>query len=183
MEAVIADLRPDLATPFPVVVARLLGAALLAGLIGLEREVRAHEAGLRTNMLVGVAAAAFALVAEEILAQTVLAGGGPGSGAGGGASGYGIDPLRLVEAVTSGVAFLAAGMIVFHRGAVRGLTTGASMWLSAAVGLSAGLGLWEIAALAAGLGVLVLVGVRGIEHAAGLRRRRRGRGEDGRGEA
>ena len=64
-----------------------------------------------------------------------------------------MDPIRLVEAATAGVAFLAAGMIVLSRGEVKNLTTGAGMWLAAAIGLAAGLGLWPIAALAALLGL------------------------------
>ena len=63
-----------------------------------------------------------------------------------------MDPIRLVEATTAGVAFLAAGMIVLSRGQVKNLTTGAMLWLSAAIGLAAGLGLWPIAVLAAVLG-------------------------------
>lgn len=129
---------------------RLVGAALLCGLIGLEREFRDHAAGLRTNMLVGLACATFALVALGLLDT------------------YDddhirMDPLRLIEAVTGGVAFLAAGLIVLTRGRVRGLTTGASVWLSAAVGLSAGLGHWLVAVAAAVAGVLVLTAVRQLE--------------------
>ena len=67
-----------------------------------------------------------------------------------------LDPIRLVEACTAGVAFLAAGMIVLSRGRVRNLTTGAGMWLAASIGLAAGLGLWPIAAIAALLGFLIL---------------------------
>ena len=66
-----------------------------------------------------------------------------------------MDPVRLVEATTAGVAFLAAGMIVLSRGQVKNLTTGAMLWLSAAIGLAAGNGLWLIAALAAVLGLAI----------------------------
>jgi len=133
-----------------VVGLRLLGAALVCALIGLERELTDHEAGMRTNMLVGFASATFALATEGIVAN---------------ASGDVIraDPTRLIEAVTSGVAFLAAGLIVLSKGQVRGLTTGASIWLSAAAGLSIGLGQW-ILGLFAGLGgVAILMLVRYIE--------------------
>ena len=57
-----------------------------------------------------------------------------------------VDPIRVVEAVTAGVAFLAAGVVIFTRGDVHGLTTGAGMWLAGAIGLACGLGLWQIAA-------------------------------------
>lgn len=67
-----------------------------------------------------------------------------------------IDPLRVIEAVTAGVAFLAAGMIVFARGRVKGLTTGAGMWLSGAIGLAMGFGYWPIAFFATVAAVCVL---------------------------
>jgi putative Mg2+ transporter-C (MgtC) family protein len=65
------------------------------------------------------------------------------------------DPIRIIEAVTSGVAFLAAGMIIFTGDKVRGLTTGAGLWLSASVGLAAGLGLWPLAGLSTLLALIV----------------------------
>ena len=67
-----------------------------------------------------------------------------------------MDPVRLVEALTAGVAFLAAGMIVLSRGEVRNLTTGAGLWLAAAIGLAAGIGVWTIAVLAALLGLAIV---------------------------
>jgi putative Mg2+ transporter-C (MgtC) family protein len=74
-----------------------------------------------------------------------------------------VDPLRIVEAVTGGVAFLAAGMIIFDRGHVRGLTTGAGLWLAAAVGLSCGLGLWVLAMVATGLALTVTIALKWLE--------------------
>ncbi|TBR27986.1 MAG: MgtC/SapB family protein, partial [Reyranella sp.] len=71
-----------------------------------------------------------------------------------------VDPVRAVEAVTAGVAFLAAGSILFTRGEVQGLTTGAGMWLAGAVGLSSGFGLWQIA----GLGTFLILVVMGLLH-------------------
>lgn len=129
--------------PLPILALRLLGAVLLCGLIGFERESHRQAAGLRTHILVGLAACLYALITAEIVA---------------GAEGEltRVDPLRIVEAVTGGVAFLAAGMIVFHNGQVRGLTTGAGMWLAAAVGLCAGLGLWLMAVAATVLSLAVM---------------------------
>ncbi len=66
------------------------------------------------------------------------------------------DPIRVVEAVTAGVAFLAAGIVIFTKGEVHGLTTGAGMWLAGAIGVSCGLGLWQVAALATILALIVL---------------------------
>lgn len=143
-----------------IVLLRLFGAAFFSALIGLERELRNHAAGLRTNMLVGLAAATFAVLATALIHQydgdTIR-----------------MDPLRLIEAVTSGVAFLAAGLIVFARGEVHGLTTGASVWLSASVGLSIGLGQWLVGVAAAALGVAILTLMRVAERAFGIAGKRR----------
>jgi putative Mg2+ transporter-C (MgtC) family protein len=153
------DLINDVLTspnlPWQVVVARLLGAVVLCGLIGLEREVRARPAGLRTHMLVGLAAALYCLIMLEIVAE-----------AGVYSDRIAMDPLRVLSAVTSGVAFLAAGMIIFAQGKVRGLTTGASLWLTAAVGVSAGLGMWFIAAMSTALALVVIVILKVAENVA-----------------
>lgn len=142
------EFQAGLAVPFPIVVARLVGAAVLCALIGYEREAGEHDAGLRTHMLVGVAAAAYALITLNLVEIYAAREG----------DAIRMDPIRLVEALTAGVAFLAAGMIVLTKGEVRNLTTGAVMWLSAAVGLAIGNGLWAIGALAAllGLGIVAL---------------------------
>ena len=75
--------------------------------------------------------------------------------------------LRIIEAVTSGVAFLAAGLIVFSQGKVRGLTTGASMWVAAAVGVACGLGEWTIAGMTVILALIIIALVRKLEKHAG----------------
>lgn len=138
-----------LVLPLPIVCLRLVGAALLCAVIGLERESRDRAAGLRTHMTLGTAAAAFALITLQLIEMF-----------GHESDVIRLDPIRLVEAATAGVAFLAAGMIVLSRGEVKNLTTGAGMWLASAIGLAAGLGLWPIAALAALLGFLI-IGVLG----------------------
>ncbi len=74
-----------------------------------------------------------------------------------------------MEAVTAGIAFLAAGVVVYTKGDVKGLTTGASMWLSAAIGLSAGLGMWPLALLAAAMGIVVLWTLRRIQVVTGIK--------------
>jgi putative Mg2+ transporter-C (MgtC) family protein len=133
-----------LALPVPIVALRLVGAAVLCAIIGFEREQGAHAAGLRTHMLVGVAAATYAVITLNIIEVF-------------GARGEAVrmDPVRIVEAVTAGVAFLAAGMIVLSRGEIKNLTTGAGMWLAAAIGVATGLGLWPLAGLAALLGLVI----------------------------
>ncbi len=120
--------------PWEVVALRMAGAVLLCGLIGYERESANRPAGLRTHMLVGMASAVYCVLMLELVDR---AGDYPDP--------VRVDPIRVIEALTSGVAFLAAGMIVFSNGKVRGLTTGASLWLAAAVGLACGLGLWGVA--------------------------------------
>lgn len=131
--------------PFSVIAARLLAAAIFGALVGAEREWRDRPAGLRTHILICVAAAAIAILAVEITHLDDFGG-----------QEIRIDPLRLVEATTAGVAFLAAGLIFFTRGEVHGLTTGAGMWLAGAIGLAVGLGFWQIAALATVLALVVL---------------------------
>jgi putative Mg2+ transporter-C (MgtC) family protein len=129
---------------WPVLLVRLGGATLLCALIGLEREVKNRPAGLRTHILVGLASAVYTLIMVELVSR-----------AGSYSDTVRTDPIRIIEAVTSGVAFLAAGMIIFTGDKVRGLTTGAGLWLSASVGLAAGLGLWPLATLSTALALIV----------------------------
>ncbi|WP_233712982.1 MgtC/SapB family protein [Amaricoccus solimangrovi] len=120
--------------PWQIVVLRLVGASIFCGLIGLEREVKSHAAGLRTNMLIGLGAAVFTIAAQYMVEHFSSSG-----------DSVRMDPIRLIEAATAGVAFLAAGTIVLSQGRVKNVTTGALMWVSAAIGLSVGLGLWILA--------------------------------------
>lgn len=145
METLVDEFVVAPTIPWPILLSRLIGSVLLCGLIGIERESRDRPAGLRTHMLVGLAAAVYCLVTLDIIARF---GSGPDM--------VRLDPLRLIEAVTGGVAFLAAGLIVFAKGEVRGLTTGASLWLCAAVGLAIGLGLWGIAAATTLIALVVM---------------------------
>jgi putative Mg2+ transporter-C (MgtC) family protein len=131
--------------PFSVIAGRLLVAAVLGALVGAEREWRDRPAGLRTHILICLSTAAIAILTIEITHLDVFAG-----------QEIRIDPIRLVEATTAGVAFLAAGLIFFTKGEVLGLTTGAGMWLAGAIGLAVGLGFWQIALLATVLALIVL---------------------------
>ena len=146
------------AIPVTVLAMRLAGTALLCGLIGLEREIKKDSAGLRTNIMIGLASATFALITIALVRSDLSTD-----------AAIRADPLRLVEAVTAGVAFLAAGIIIFARGEVRGLTTGATMWLSASIGLATGLGFWIIAVMAAVAGVIVLTVLRRLEVYFGMK--------------
>ncbi|SIO33232.1 putative Mg2+ transporter-C (MgtC) family protein [Rhodovulum sp. ES.010] len=138
--------------PAAIAVLRLTAATVLGGLIGLEREVRDKPAGLRTHMLIALAACLFTLIAFQLM-----------EGLDHETPALRVDPLRLIEAVTAGVAFLAAGAIIVNRGSVRGLTTGAGMWLAGAIGLACGAGNLPLAALATAVALVVLGLLRFLE--------------------
>ena len=150
MEQLVEEFGHATFTPFPVIAARLLLAAIFGAAIGFEREWRNRPAGLRTHVLVCVAAATFAILTIEIIHAPMFTTDALGDT-------VKVDPIRIVEAVTAGVAFLAAGVVIFTRGQVHGLTTGAGMWLAGAIGVACGLGLWQIALFSTVLALLVLV--------------------------
>ncbi|TWG92578.1 putative Mg2+ transporter-C (MgtC) family protein [Mesorhizobium sp. J18] len=145
MQDILNDIGHPTWMPFTVIAARLVLAAFLGALVGFEREWRNHPAGLRTHILVSLAAAGFAIIGIEIVHSSQFE-----------ENSARLDPIRLIEAVTAGVAFLAAGTIIFARGQVKGLTTGAGLWLAGAIGLASGLGFWQIAAFATLLALVVL---------------------------
>lgn len=124
---------------------RLLVATVLGGVIGIEREAKDRPAGLRTHMMIALAAALFTVLTLELHISMVQV--DPDTSA---------DPLRIIEAVTAGVAFLAAGAIIQGRGKVKGLTTGAGMWLSGAVGVACGSERYALAAFSVSLAAIVL---------------------------
>jgi putative Mg2+ transporter-C (MgtC) family protein len=111
-------------------------AFLLSGLIGLEREWRQKDAGLRTYTVVGIGAALFTLVSKygftDVLAKGAVV----------------LDPSRVTAQIVSGLGFIGAGVIYVHRGSVKGLTTAAGIWLTAAIGTACAAGLPVLAALA-----------------------------------
>jgi putative Mg2+ transporter-C (MgtC) family protein len=104
-------------------------ALVLSALIGIEREVRAKSAGLRTHTLVGMGAAVFMIVSKYGFGDLI------------GVSGVSIDPSRIAAQVVSGIGFIGGGLIFVRRDIVRGLTTAATVWVAAAVGMAAGAGL------------------------------------------
>lgn len=117
-----------------------LGLALaLSAAIGLEREVRQKNAGLRTHTLVGVGAALFMLISKygftDVLEPRLVV----------------LDPSRVAAQVVTGVGFLGAGLIFVRRDSVRGLTTAASIWVTAAIGSASGAGLPVLAILTTGI--------------------------------
>lgn len=125
---------------------RLLLAAVLGGVVGLERELAGKPAGLRTNLLVAVGAALFTHVSLVIPAQAGLG-----------------DPARVAAQVVAGVGFLGAGTILHARGVVHGLTSAATLWVVAALSVAVGAGAAHDALLATGLVLLALLGLRRLE--------------------
>ena len=117
---------------------RLAVAMLLGGVIGFEREYRAKDAGFRTHFLVALGSALFCIVSQY---------------------GFGFelkDSSRVAAQVVSGIGFLGAGTIIFQKNVIRGLTTAAGLWVTAAIGLACGTGMYAAAAVGT---VLVLVGL------------------------
>jgi putative Mg2+ transporter-C (MgtC) family protein len=152
LQAVWADLFPRTHLHPAVIFLRLVVALLLGALIGLEREVRNRPAGLRTHMLVSLASALFAIVMIEVLFSEV-----------GDIETVRIEPIQVIQAVTTGIAFLGAGVIIQSRGHVQGITTATALWLAGAIGVSAGMGYELIAALATILSLVVLTLLKAIE--------------------
>ncbi len=124
---------PDLATQLDFA-ARLIVSAALGGLIGAEREIHGHPAGIRTHMLVALGSALFTVMSIHGFGQ------GPGSG---------IDPTRIAAQIVTGIGFLGAGAILKDGVVIRGLTTAASLWATAAVGLATGAGEYILAGVSA----------------------------------
>jgi putative Mg2+ transporter-C (MgtC) family protein len=125
---------------------RLLVAAGAGLVLGFERELRARTAGLRTHTLVAIGAALFTIAGAYGFADIPR---GPN-----------VDPARIAAQVASGIGFLGAGAIMRQGFGVRGLTTAATLWLSAAIGVTAGAGAYAAVGISTGVVVLVLVGMR-----------------------
>ena len=134
-------------TPWWEIIGRLLLAMLLGGIIGWERERAEKPAGFRTMIIVAMAAAIFVLAAQEAarLAGEVL------------------DNVRAMTGIVGGVGFLGAGIIMRSQGEVRWLTTAASVWASAALGMAAGMGMYLIALTGGTLMIITLCVLPAIE--------------------
>ena len=113
---------------------RLVAASLLGAAIGLERELHAHPAGMRTHLLVSLGSAAFTVLSIFFFATPAAPNGSLPT-----------DPSRIAAQIVSGIGFLGAGAILKYGSSVRGLTTAASLWATAGVGMAAGAGAWFVA--------------------------------------
>ena len=133
------------------IVLRLLIATVLGAVVGLERERLEWAAGLRTHALVCVGAALFMIVSAFGFADAL------------GSSDVVLDPSRVAAQVVSGIGFIGAGTIILRREIVRGLTTAASIWAVAAIGLAVGGGMYLAAIVATVLALVILAAVKPIE--------------------
>jgi putative Mg2+ transporter-C (MgtC) family protein len=120
---------------------RLLLAATIGGLIGAERELRRKSAGFRTNIIIALGCAVFTICSSTLAPDTG-------------------DPTRIAAQIVTGIGFLGAGTILRNRDGVHGLTTAATVWVNAALGMAAGGGQYRLAIIAGAitLGVLLVLG-------------------------
>jgi putative Mg2+ transporter-C (MgtC) family protein len=132
---------------------RLLLAAALAGLVGLERELHEQPAGFRTHILVGLGAALFTVISA--FGFNAVIGEGPPTQ-------IRADVTRVASQIVVGIGFLGGGAIIKYGASVRGLTTAASLWVTAAIGTAAGIGLLALAAETTAVALLALTVLRPI---------------------
>ena len=131
---------------------RLLLAGVLGAVIGLDREYRAKEAGFRTHFLVSLGSALFMIVSQYGFAGVL------------GEAGVGLDPSRVAAQIVSGIGFLGAGTILFTDRKITGLTTAASLWNTACLGIAIGYGYYLIAIVGSIFVILVLIMMQRIIH-------------------
>src|SRR5947208_14143369 len=137
--AVVASSIPSLS--WAEVLGRVALAAALGAVLGLERELRDREAGLRTHLLVSVGSALFTIVSAYGFTEFLVNGGAV----------VRADPTRIAAQVVSGIGFLGAGAIIRQGFSIRGLTTAATLWLVAAIGMASGAGYWSAAVITTAL--------------------------------
>jgi putative Mg2+ transporter-C (MgtC) family protein len=136
----------DAIHPFLAPVGRLMLAALLGAVLGMEREWHRRTAGLRTNTLIALGSAAFTLLSIQMVAR----------------DGHG-DETRIPAQIVTGIGFLGGGAILRTRGGIRGLTTAAAIWVNAAIGMCAGAGFFVLAISATLTALIVLTVMKRVE--------------------
>ena len=134
---------------FLFILASLLMAAILSGIIGYEREYHGHAAGLRTHILVATGSALITIISIYGFGDAGLEGSR--------------DPARMVSQVVSGIGFLGAGTIIQTGTDIKGLTTATTLWFVMTIGVAAGAGRFTIAILATVLSIIILISLRRIE--------------------
>ena len=130
---------------------RVALAAALGAVLGLERELRDREAGLRTHLLVSVGSALFTIVSAYGFHEFAR-------------SGSTVDPTRIAAQIVTGIGFLGAGAIIRQGLSVRGLTTAATLWVVAAIGLACGAGYYSAAAITTGVALAALWPLRDLAY-------------------
>jgi putative Mg2+ transporter-C (MgtC) family protein len=153
---------PELSTA--EIILRLVTAGVLGGAIGVERELREREAGLRTHLLVSVGAALFTLISAYAFTDFRY----------GLESGITLDPTRIAAQIVTGIGFLGAGAIIRQGFSIRGLTTAAGVWAVAAIGMAAGAGYYMAAFVTTAVVLVGLGPLRPLERALIARVRREG---------
>lgn len=132
------------------VLGRLALAAVLGAVVGLERESAGQDAGFRTHLLLSLGAAVFGVVSvgawDDFITDST--------------TNVRVDVTRVASYVAAGVGFIGGGAILKHVGTVRGITTAASLWIAAAIGLSSGVGLWFAAVAAAAIALVALAALK-----------------------
>lgn len=139
----------------PENVISIILAVMLGGAIGLEREIRGKFAGLRTNILICLGAAVFTIISKQM-----------------GIS-YEGSLTRIAAGVVTGVGFLGAGAIIQDRGGIHGLTTAATIWMVASIGMACGAGFFLLAVTSTIIALIVLIGLAPLEKRIGSLRRKR----------
>lgn len=137
---------------------RLVLAAIFGTIIGLDREYREKEAGFRTHFLVSLGSALMIIVSQYGFSEILTH------------DGVSLDPSRIAAQVVSGIGFIGAGTIIFNHQIVRGLTTAASLWATAGIGLTAGAGMSWLALAATILTLVALEGLSLVFRSLGSRR-------------
>lgn len=143
------------------IVLRIVLAAVLGGAIGLERELRDREAGLRTHLLVSVGAALFTMVSAYAWTDWRFSN----------EEGLVFDPTRIAAQVVTGIGFLGAGAIIRQGLSIKGLTTAATLWVVAAIGMAAGVGYYEAALVTTALVLVSLWPLRIVAYRMSARTR------------
>jgi putative Mg2+ transporter-C (MgtC) family protein len=158
-DQIIATLRPTTTAKVVTVpkiqywrqVGQIFLAFGLTSLVGLERQLRGKSAGLRTHSIVGTTSALILQVSKygfsDVIRESMVV----------------LDPSRIAAQIISGISFLGAGLIITRQAAIRGLTTAASVWSAAAIGMAAGSGLWLLSLAVTGFHFVILLGFLPLE--------------------
>jgi putative Mg2+ transporter-C (MgtC) family protein len=151
MHEISHTLRTEMSFVLSTTIVRLAVAAILGGIIGLERELRHKPAGLRTNMFICFGSAMFTILSDQL------------------AQGFGGDHTRVAAQIIPGIGFIGAGSILHARGSVTGLTTAATLFVAAGVGMAAGGGLYVTAVFATGVILIALAMLGQLERRLSLK--------------